>query len=506
MLTTLKALINKVTMYRLVAYGLGVLFGCSLVLSSLDILPFTPLNLATSAAVLCGSAFLTSILLSKLYKVPANSESVLITSLILVFVLNPARELHQLAGLAAAGVLAVSLKYLVSWQGKQIFNPAVLAIIVVVSLEIGRATWWVGSASLAPLTLVLGLLIVAKVRRSDMVITFSIAAAFLLVATSMREGTDTLQVMSEALLSGPWLFLAGVMLTEPLSTPPQKTERAIYAFLVAVLMHTRWEVGILENSPAAALLIGNLYSFAVSSRQRVELKLKEVVKMAPQVWDFIFTSREPVRFTAGQYAEWTLALPGDTHDSKGNRRTFTIASSPHERNVHLGVKFYQPTSAFKQSLQQLQVGDTVYLSNVSGSFCHSPQRGSFLFAAGGIGVTPFRSMLAEMVEQNQGITGTLLYAAASYEEVVYRDMLKLAQAKGLRVVLVLGKLEGLPEGEWEVREGFVTQALLQEELGKLEKPHLYVSGPPVFVDTLVASSKALKLPKNRIHTDYFPGY
>ena len=86
-----------------------------------------------------------------------------------------------------------------------------------------------------------------------------------------------------------------------------------------------------------ALLLGNVFSYLVSPKANLLLTLRAKIQVAPDVWDFIFVSARKMAFAPGQYMEWTLAH--DDPDERGNRRYFTLASSPNEPNVRVGVKF-----------------------------------------------------------------------------------------------------------------------------------------------------------------------
>ena len=113
-------------------------------------------------------------------------------------------------------------------------------------------------------------------------------------------------------------------------------------------------------------------------------------------------------FAAGQYLEWTLPL--QQADSRGNRRYFTIASAPTEETVRLGVKFAPDGSAFKRGLARLQAGDQIVASQLAGSFTLPRHRSrKLVFIAGGICITPFRSMLAELLDRRDARQIIILY-------------------------------------------------------------------------------------------------
>lgn len=497
--------LNAITMYRLLLYGLGVLVTAASVLSLFeDVLPFTTLALLASLGVALAACAGSNWALAKLYRVPANVESSYITALILVCIITPTVTLADLLTIAAAGVIAMAAKYVLAINQKHIFNPAAVAAVLVVMLGFHHVSWWVGTGVMLPLTLVFGLLIVRKIRRADLFFAYIVPSVLILAYLGIVvDQRTTGEVFAEMFRSWPLIFFSTVMLTEPLTTPPTRWGRVGYGVFVAVVMNSRWHLGALAVSPQLALVAGNLLSFALSPKQRPTLTLKEVVKMAPNIWDFIFTPSEKVRFIAGQYAEWTLAP--DKADDRGNRRYFTIASAPHETDIHLGVKFYSPSSSFKEMLRAMQPGDTLMLGQVCGDFVLPTQPQPLLFLAGGIGVTPFRSMLHHLLQQKGPLDAVLVYSAARAEEVVYRDTIALAQSRGLRVIYVLGTPDNVP-ADWNAHLGYITQELLAKSVPDIAKRRAYISGPNLFVDASKKAVRSLGVPASSIVTDYFPGY
>jgi len=101
-------------------------------------------------------------------------------------------------------------------------------------------------------------------------------------------------------------------------------------------------------SPGVSSFGGNIFAYAVSPKKKLILELKEKIPIAFEVYDFLFKPDQKFKFTPGQYMEWTLGHNGQ--DARGQRRYFTIASSPTEDNIRMGVKFYPNSSSYKQSM------------------------------------------------------------------------------------------------------------------------------------------------------------
>ena len=178
------------------------------------------------------------------------------------------------------------------------------------------------------------------------------------------------------------------MLTEPLTMPPTRTSRILYGAIVGLLFTSIIRLGSFYFTPELALLVGNIFVYVVSPKGRFMLTLIEKNEIVAGTLEFVFTPDKPLTFRPGQYLEWTL---GHTpSDDRGNRRYFTIASSPTESTVRLGVRISESKSTFKRALKDMQIGDVVSASSLAGDFVlPEDAKKKLVFIAGGIGITPF---------------------------------------------------------------------------------------------------------------------
>ena len=103
-------------------------------------------------------------------------------------------------------------------------------------------------------------------------------------------------------------------------------------------------------------------AYFVSPGSTLVLTLKSKIRIAPDIYDFVFAPRKPLVFAPGQYMEWTLGH--EDPDSRGNRRYFTLASSPTEPDLRLGVRFSNPSSSFKQAMLEINRETEVIASQV----------------------------------------------------------------------------------------------------------------------------------------------
>jgi ferredoxin-NADP reductase len=498
----LDGLLNRVTMYRLVVYGLCFIIVIAFVEASVGRLAFMPLHMLISLSILLVSSLSTDYIFGKIWNVPRNSESWLITALILFLVLEPASSLAGDGLLLLAGVVANSSKYIIAWQGKHIFNPAALAIAMLSLTSLLPSSWWVGSAALWPFTLATGLLIVIKIKRLPMVLTFVAVSLAVQFATLIIGHHPVVVGLHNAVVASPLIFLSTIMLTEPATMPPRKHEQLLFATIVGALYATAFHAGPLYIYPEVALLIGNIYAHMVSPKYRIRLELQEIQKISNRIYNYVFLPDRQFNFLPGQYMEWTLAnVP---FDNRGNRRTFTIASSPTENEVHVGLKYYNPPSMYKQVFSRLKPGDIVYASQLAGDFTLNEHEDKKLaFIAGGIGITPFRSMAKYITDNQIHCDIILLYIVSDISELAYLAEFEAAKTYGLKCIPITTQKEK-PTGN--VMQAKLTKQLLASSIPDYAERIFYISGPNTMVDVTKKHLIDLHVKRSDIKTDHFTGY
>lgn len=492
-------------MYRTILYYLEFLWGAAFVLSFFGLLPFTPLALLISSAVILSVCWVTNTIFAYVFSVPANVESTFITAFILMLIVTPANSSHyalNLSLIAWVAVWAMASKFLFAINQKHLFNPAAFAVALTAFTINQSASWWVGSAPMVVFVTFGGMLLVRKLRRADLVLSFLAAASLSIFVFGIARGSNGLFVMKQMLTTSPLLFFAFVMITEPLTTPPTRILRIWYGVFVGMLFAPTLHIGPIYSTPELALLLGNIYSYVVSPKFKLILKLKERIQVTPTVFDFVFSANRSYSFKPGQYLEWTLGHYRP--DSRGNRRYFTIASSPTEQNIRLGVKFYNEPSSFKKALAFMNIGDTLVASQLCGDFTLPTMPNEKLaFIAGGIGITPFRSMTKYLLDKNEKRNIVLFYSNRTAEEAAYKDIFDAASVK-LGIKTIYAVTEGaIPE--WAT-SGFITKEMIMKEAPDYKERIFYISGPKVMVDAFRKTLNELGVKRNRIKTDFFPGF
>ncbi len=495
--------LNRITMYRLVLYYLIFLLLVGLVVNA-GSPTADPFALIASVAFLLAVSAITNYIFSRIFRVPANVESVYITALILSLIITPIQTYNDLWFLFWAAILANASKYIVAIKGKHLFNPAAFAVALTYFAINQSASWWVGSGAMLAFVIVGGLLVVRKLGRFDMVFSFLIASVVTIFFSSLFTGTGFISSTEKMILYSPLLFFAFIILTEPLTTPPTRRWRIVYGALVGFLFTPQFHFDGFYITPEVAILIGNIFSYLVSSKDKLVLKLKERNRLASDVYEFVFSAPRRFAFVPGQYMEWTLAHP--EVDSRGNRRFFTLASAPTERVLRLGVKFNKKSSSFKQAMLAMKKDTEIIAAQLSGDFVLPDDLNQkVVLLAGGIGVTPFRSMIKNLLDNKQRRPLTLIYTAPAANNFVYKDVFDRAQIElGIKTIYSVTDNDNLP-ADWKGQVGRITPQMIKSAVPDYRNCIFYISGPRGMVDSLRDTLHKLGVLSFQIKTDYFAG-
>lgn len=222
----------------------------------------------------------------------------------------------------------------------------------------------------------------------------------------------------------------------------------------------------------------------------MKLQLLSVKKREGDVTEFAFKPPEDFTWIAGQYMHYVL--PHDNADDRGIERWFTISGAPSEGEVRITTRInHEHSSTFKAALQLLKPGDEIEADGPEGDFVlHDPSK-NYLFIAGGIGITPIRSILTEAAAQGMQLNATVLYANRS-QDIPFRDQLDELDTQNPNL-----KVNYIVEPE------HLDQTILSSTITAIDDPVIYISGPKPMVESIAAIVKSLG---QEPLTDDFPGY
>jgi ferredoxin-NADP reductase len=212
---------------------------------------------------------------------------------------------------------------------------------------------------------------------------------------------------------------------------------------------------------------------------------------------------EEVDFRPGQY--FFVTLPDVGHeDDRGLRRHITVVTSPNEKGV-LGFATRMRDSAFKRSLAEIAVGTEVEVEEPKGRFV-LPEDSSrpFVFVAGGIGITVFRSMLRYIREERLPYRVTLIYSNRDRESTAFLDELRELeeQLPDLRLVLTMTQ-----DPDWSGETRKVDAQFFRDYLGEnLNEFTFMVAGPPGMAEGVQGALAEAGVKEENVIAERYSGY
>lgn len=224
----------------------------------------------------------------------------------------------------------------------------------------------------------------------------------------------------------------------------------------------------------------------------MELKLVEKRQETDEVFSLIFQPQKPVSWRAGQYVLYKL--PHDHPDDRGDTRIFTISSPPHQEKIMLTTRFFfQESSSFKQALFAKEVGDSIEALRIQGHFTVEDPEIKMVFITGGIGITPFHSILLDLESKKNILDIILIYSNKNEESVIFK-----------------GTIDRLVKEYQQLRVHYIfspqrcDQELMRELVSDIQERIFYLSGSIRLVKSVEESLEQLNVNRENIRKDYFP--
>jgi ferredoxin-NADP reductase len=228
--------------------------------------------------------------------------------------------------------------------------------------------------------------------------------------------------------------------------------------------------------------------FAVFKKR--ELSLIESRKESDDVYSFLFEKDKDLTWKAGQYGLFSI-----THKTiKNPTKPFSLAAAPTENVIKITTRISDDPSDFKKALLELKQGMKVKMSGPVGSFNLQDNSPSLLIA-GGIGITPFRSILKQLEAEgnNDGKQRKLLYLDGKKSYIFKNELDEMANHTSLTVTYL--------DSRDDLHQEIDTFNALYKNNGKY-----FIAGPKSMVDSISSYLQNNNISKRNIKKDAFFGY
>lgn len=214
-----------------------------------------------------------------------------------------------------------------------------------------------------------------------------------------------------------------------------------------------------------------------------------------------FGAKETLSFLPGQYL--TMTIPQLKYsDSRGNNRIFSIVSTPQESGL-ITIATRLTGSGFKKTLAEMALGEEVEISNVGGDFILPAETGCRLaFIAGGIGITPFMSMIKYVAAEKTGHRIVLIYSNRNRGSTAFFDELTELAKNNPNIEIVFTMTE---EKNWPGEKRKISANLISDLTNPRSDCYM-IAGPAAMVEAAVGALVEIGVPPERIKKENFTGY
>ncbi|MFZ0413518.1 MAG: FAD-dependent oxidoreductase [Candidatus Acidiferrales bacterium] len=235
------------------------------------------------------------------------------------------------------------------------------------------------------------------------------------------------------------------------------------------------------------------------------MKLKHRKEIANGTMAFLLEKPEGFDFKPGQAMEVKLNNPPET-DAEGNARAFSIASAPFEKHVMFATRMRD--TAMKRSLKAIPIGTEFEVDGPWGDLkLHTRTERPAVLIAGGIGITPFRSMVLDATIRKSPHKIWLFYSNRRPEDTAFMEDLERAEKENpnFKLIATMTEMEKSTR-PWHGRKGVLTKEVLQETIGDLSAPIFYQAGPPGMLHAMRDVLLAAGVNEDDIRAEEFAGY
>lgn len=227
-------------------------------------------------------------------------------------------------------------------------------------------------------------------------------------------------------------------------------------------------------------------------------------EIAEDTMEFTFdTSGSEYDFKPGQHTDYALIDPPQT-DAEGDIRTFSFANAPGENKLVFATRMRD--TAFKNSLQKIALGTKLKVKGPMGRMTlHQDETKPAVFLVGGIGITPFMSILRNVAANTPNRNIVLIYSNKNEASAAYYQELHQLETKLPNFEFVPSFTDEQPVG-WQGETGRIDAAMASKYVPDPSGSIFYTAGPPAMVSAIIKLVEGLGVPEEQIRSEDFDGY
>lgn len=238
---------------------------------------------------------------------------------------------------------------------------------------------------------------------------------------------------------------------------------------------------------------------------RYSVNLSKKVGVAEGTMAFFFNKPGALVYRSGQSFDWTILNPTET-DNEGNTRTFSAITAPNDNQIGFATRLRD--TAFKRYLRSMPDGTAMDFEGPYGSMIlHKDTTKSAVFLAGGIGITPFRSIIRDATQNSLPHKIFLFYSNRRPEDTAFLTELTDYQTQNpnFKAILTMTDMTNSKQ-PWNGETGYINEELVKKNLPQLDQAIFYTAGPPAMVTAMKELLQKMGVNEDNVRSEDFVGY
>ncbi|MGQ9609884.1 MAG: ferredoxin reductase family protein [bacterium] len=227
--------------------------------------------------------------------------------------------------------------------------------------------------------------------------------------------------------------------------------------------------------------------------RRNPFKISEVKQETHDTWSLFFDGKYKI-YKPGQFLTVRLIRNGKVSES----HPFTMSSSPTRDKISITVK---AVGDFTSTIKDVRISDLAYVDEPYGvfSFLNYDEK-NLVFIAGGIGITPFISMLRYIYDKKLERNIVLIWGNKTSDDIAFKDELERLESEisSLKVIHVMSN-----QSEWQGEKGYIDSEKLKKYIKDFRNSQFFVCGPPIMMTKVIKALKELGVSNRKIHYERF---
>lgn len=236
-----------------------------------------------------------------------------------------------------------------------------------------------------------------------------------------------------------------------------------------------------------------------------KIKLIRQEEVAGGTSAFYFEKPDGFQFKPGQFLRFSLIDAPET-DDRGNARNFSIASAPHEPELMIATRTRD--TAFKRVLRSVPPGSEIEIKGPYGKMTlHDDSTRPAVILTGGIGITPFRSIVNAATQSGLGHRLNLFYSNRRPEDSAFLDHLsRLTKINSNLLFVPTMTSPELSADSWQGERGYIDADMVKRYVKNLRSAVFYVAGPAGLVLAMRQLLGEAEVREEDIRAEEFSGY